>query len=158
MTTTTERRSAAHLPHDHEQRLAAKAALKFPPVRFTGIQARAVGRGFAEYLQKSQIKVWACAILPEHVHLVTGKLPIKAEQLIIQLKGAATRRLVAEDLHPLRQFPTKKNRPPRCFARGEWKVYLDFDDILRAIRYVEQNPLKERKPRQNWDFVTPYFA
>jgi len=116
-----------------------------------------VGQGFAEYLQKSKIKVWACAILPDHVHLVTGRLPIKAEQLVIQLKGAATRRLIAEDLHPLRQFPTKKNRPPRCFAQGEWKVFLDLEDILRAIRYVEQNPIKEHKPQQNWSFVTPYL-
>lgn len=155
--TTTERRSAAHRPHDHEQRLAAKAALKYPPVQFTGIQARAVGRGFAEYLQKSQIQVWACAILPDHVHLVTGQLPLDAEQLVIQLKGAATRRLIQENLHPFRQYPMKQNRPPRCFARGEWKVYLGFEDILRAIHYVEENPLKERKPRQNWDFVTPYL-
>lgn len=29
-------------------------------------------------------------------------------------------------------------------------------DIVRAIGYVEDNPVKEGKPRQNWSFVKPY--
>lgn len=40
--------SVAHVPHDRRIRLAAKMILKYPPVRFNGTQARAVGRGFAE--------------------------------------------------------------------------------------------------------------
>jgi hypothetical protein len=36
-------------------------------------------------------------------------------------------------------------------------VFLDSDeDIRRAIRYVEENPVKEGKPRQLWSFVTAY--
>ena len=31
-------------------------------------------------------------------------------------------------------------------------------DILRAIRYVEDNPRKEGKRRQRWKFVTPVEA
>ena len=30
------------------------------------------------------------------------------------------------------------------------------DDIARAIRYVEENPCKEGKPRQHWWFVAPW--
>lgn len=29
-------------------------------------------------------------------------------------------------------------------------------DMWRAIRYVQDNPLKEGKPRQHWSFVTRY--
>src|SRR5438270_9322580 len=47
-TKTDTRRSVAARPHDRAQRLAAKQALKYPPVQFTGLQARAIGRGFAE--------------------------------------------------------------------------------------------------------------
>jgi len=31
-----------------------------------------------------------------------------------------------------------------------------FDHLGNAIRYVEDNPLRERKRRQNWLFVTPF--
>jgi len=36
-------------------------------------------------------------------------------------------------------------------------VYLwTADDMRRAIRYVEDNPLKQRRPKQRWSFVTEY--
>ena len=89
-TKTEEDRSVAYRPHDQAERLAAKQALKRPPVQFSGVQARAVARGFAAYVERSQLAVWACAILPDHVHLVTGQPRIAVEQLVIQLKGAAT--------------------------------------------------------------------
>jgi hypothetical protein len=47
-------------------------------------------------------------------------------------------------------------RIPTCWARGEWKVYLREEEIPRAIEYVEQNPPKEGKPKQNWSFVNKY--
>ena len=72
-TTTSETRSVASRDHDRAQRLQAKEALDRPPVQFTGIQARAIGRGFARYAERSGLDVWACAILPDHVHLVLGR-------------------------------------------------------------------------------------
>ncbi len=155
-TKTTERRSVAHKAHDHAQRLATKNALRRPAVKFTGVQARAIGRGFADYVEQAQFPVWACAIMPDHVHIVVGRLRIKIEQLVVQLKGSATRSLTAESLHPFGHLRDARARPPKCFARGEWKVFLDPEDVPRAIRYVESNPLKEGKPRQHWKFVTEY--
>jgi REP-associated tyrosine transposase len=155
-TKTTETKSVAHLPHDHSQRLAAKQALKYPAVQFSGLQARAVGRGFATYLHKSGLPVWACAILPDHIHLVVGRPEIEVEQLVIQLKGDATQRLIAEGLHPFGDIKGKNGRPPKCFGRGEWKVFLDPEDLPRAIEYVDDNPIKEGKPRQRWTFVRPF--
>ena len=155
-TKTTERRSLAHDPHDRARRLAAKRALKCPPVVFTGLQARAVARGFGAYLRQSGLAVWACAILPDHVHLVTGRPAMKVERLVIQLKGDATRALVREGIHPLAPHGAAGERPPKCWGRGEWKVYLDPEDVPRAIRYVEGNPAKEGKKAQNWSFVTKY--
>ncbi len=154
-TKTTERCSLASRPHDRGRRLAAKEALQRPAVRFNGLQARAVGRGFGEYVRRSGLVVWACAILPDHVHLVVGRPGMKVEQLVIQLKGAATERLKEEGLHPFGEMKDEKGRTPKCFARGEWKVYLDPPDVPRTIRYAENNPLKEGKPRQRWAFVVP---
>jgi REP element-mobilizing transposase RayT len=155
-TRTSQRRSLAYEKHDHHHRLRAKAALKYPPVLFTGEQARAVARGFASYIHRKQLPVWACAILPDHVHLVTGRPGMKVEQLVIQLKGDATQQLQREGIHPLSQYTLPNKRIPHCWIRGEWKVYLDPEDIPRAIRYVQDNPIKESKPPQHWSFVTKY--
>src|SRR6476619_3781993 len=58
-TKTEERCSLARRPHDRALRLATKEKLSRPAVKFTGVQARAVGRGFAEYVRKSGLPVWA---------------------------------------------------------------------------------------------------
>ena len=75
------RRSLAAEPHDGALRLAAKRALKCAPVHFTGRQARAVGRGFASYVAKAGVMVWACSILPEHAHLVIARHRLDADRL-----------------------------------------------------------------------------
>ncbi len=157
-TKTDETRSVAHREHDHARRLAAKHALKYPAVTLTGIQARAVTNGFAKYVSRHGVEVWACAILPDHVHLVIGRPKIKVEQFVIQLKGNATQQLLAEGIHPFGHLRQTNDRPPKCFARGEWKVFLDPDDVPRAIRYVENNPIKEGYRAQCWSFVTPFFG
>jgi REP element-mobilizing transposase RayT len=156
-TRMTETRSLAAREHDRAQRLLAKQALKYPAVTFTGLQARAVGRGFAQYAERSGVAVWACAILPDHVHLVVGRFRSKIEQVVIQMKAEATERLLAEGIHPFGHHREANGRPPKCFARGEWSVFLDTaEDGRRSIEYVENNPIKEGKKRQTWRFVTPF--
>jgi hypothetical protein len=92
------RHSLAHRKHDHAARQRAKGALKYPAVRLTGIQARAVGRGIAQILPELELVAYACAIMPDHVHLVTRAHNMHWQRLIGFLKRAATRWLVAEDL------------------------------------------------------------
>ncbi len=154
---TTARRSVAGQPHDAALRIAAKKSLKRPAVQFTGVQARAVACGFADYAERSRLMILACAVLPDHVHLVVGRHRLMVEKLVIQLKAAATRQLIEEGIHPFGKLPCKNGAPPKCFARGEWKVFLDsHDDVRRAIRYVEENPEKEGLRRQRWSFVREY--
>jgi REP element-mobilizing transposase RayT len=152
-TKTNETRSLACRSHDHHHRLEAKLLLKRPPVRFSGVQARAVGYGFAEYAWRSGACILACAILPDHVHLVLRSHRLSPKKLVIQLKGAATQELGRQRLHPFGSGPGV----PKCFARGEWAVYLDSEeDVWRAVRYAEENPVKEGLRRQRWSFVTPF--
>ncbi len=155
-TKTTETQSLAYRAHEHAERYAAKLALKRRAVRFTGLQARAVARGFGQYADRAKLPIFACAILPDHVHLVTALSDIAANQISIQLKAAATSRLLLENIHPFGHLRDQRGRPPKCFARGQWKVFLDPNDVDRAIHYVEQNPIKEGKKRQFWNFVTPH--
>ncbi len=122
-------------------------------MRFTGLQARAIGRGIAAYSRRAKLLVWACAILPDHVHLVLGPHRLAVDQIVIQVKGDATKQLIHENLHP---FEPVDGRRPKCFARGQWRVFLDTEaDVARAIRYVEENPIREGLPPQRWTFVTP---
>ncbi len=100
----------------------------------------------------------ACAILPDHVHLVLARHRLKAEQLVVQLKGAATRHLESEGIHPFQHLPARNGAVPKCFARGEWKVFLNNQEaILRAVRYVNANPEKEGLRPQHWPFVRATF-
>jgi REP element-mobilizing transposase RayT len=151
------RRSVAAQPHDRALRFAAKEALQYPPVHFSGIQARAMSRGFGEFAKKSGIVILACAILPEHTHFVIARHRYRVEQVVNLLKGSSTNKLIEEGIHPLADYKDHKGRTPRCWAARLWKVFIDNEPVLRkAIRYVEENPLKEGKPRQHWSFVTPY--
>ena len=78
------------------------------------------------------------------------------EQIVTLLKGEATRALIQEGMHPFHGV-SPDDRPPTPWARGEWKVFLDSEaDVERAIRYVEENPVRERKPSQSWSFVVPF--
>ena len=139
------------------QREEARKALKYPPVRFTGVQARAIGAGFAAACERSGYTIWACSILPEHTHLVIARHRYKVEQVANLLKGEATRNLIEQDLHPLGQFAEAGQRAPRMWAEHQWKVYLDSEEaIVGAIAYVEENPTREGKPAQHWRFVTAF--
>jgi REP element-mobilizing transposase RayT len=147
----------ARRPHDEALRLAAKAALKYPAVEFTGEQALAIAKGFQASAKRGGVTVLACAILPEHVHLVLARHKSKVEQIVNSFKGEATRTLLAEGLHPLAAYRTTRGKVPKCWARGQWKVFLDgAEDAQRAIYYVEQNPVKEGKRLQRWSFVSPF--
>lgn len=142
--------------NDERRRAEAKRALRHPPLSFSGQQARAVGRGFATAVRKSRLTIWACSVLPEHVHLVLARHTYKVEQMVNLLKGSGTSQLRREGLGPTScQAGRKKDRTP--WGRGCWREYLDSEEsIENAIHYVEQNPVKEGKPRQNWSFVSPF--
>ncbi len=118
-TKTKSRQSLASIQHDIHIRLAAKKELKYPEVHFTGIQARMIGDGFAEFIQHSKLKIWACSILPEHAHLVIARHCYKVEQIANLLKGAATRALIKAKVHPFENNPTKSGRLPKTWAQGQ---------------------------------------
>ncbi len=121
------------------------------------MQARAVGRGFAEAARTLDLKAHACAILPDHVHLVAGRHARDVEYLVGFLKRAATRRLTSEGLHPLAKYRRADNRVPSPWVDNGWSVYLNTPDQMRQrIRYVEENPIKEGLAPQSWGFVIPY--
>jgi hypothetical protein len=50
-----------------------------------------------------------------------------------------------------------RERSHPMWTRGGWKVFLDHpDEVRRPVRYVEDNPVKMRLPRQSWGWVKAY--
>ena len=151
------RRSVAYKPYDREIRRAARESLKYPYVELSGRQALAVAHGFANELSCFGGTLHACAILETHFHVVTPQHRYDVRRFAGRLKGAATKQLRAERLHPLRDHPLPDGSLPSPWSRLPWVVYLwTEEDMLRAIDYVEQNPIRSRKPGQRWSFVVPY--
>jgi REP element-mobilizing transposase RayT len=149
-------RSVAHRPYDRDLRKTMRNSLRYSPVRFTGRQALCIARAFTEQIRKSGFLIYACAILPEHTHFVAGRHRYHVEQVTNLLKGAATRKLVDYGMHPM-QNVARGEKMPSPWASGLWKVFLNSHaDVRRSIDYVNENPEKEGKKRQNWDFVTVY--
>ncbi|MDP6545482.1 MAG: hypothetical protein QGH60_15970 [Phycisphaerae bacterium] len=122
--------------------------LSFPLVEFNRSAIREIADGLGEAMTRYRYTCYACAIMPDHVHLLIRKHKDKAEQMIENVQELVRLRLSASGLrapgHPV-------------WARSGWKVFLDHpDDIRRTIRYVNNNPSQRKMPPQEWTFVAEY--
>jgi len=143
------RRSLAREPHDSRRRIAAKETLKHGTVELTGVQARAIARGFARAGGEGDYALYACAIMPDHVHLVVARAARPVERVVGHLKARATQQLKHEGLWD------GAGRP--VWGGPGWRVYLNTPgEVRRAVEYVEGNPIREGLPLQRWRFVKPY--
>ena len=124
---------------------------------FDGHQAVSVARGFEAQIRKSGYVVYACSILPCHIHLVIRKHSYTIDQVGRLLRQSATGQLLRDGRHPFAGQRTAKGRLPAVWAQDFWKVFLYTEcDIRLKIRYVEENPIKEGKRPQRWPFVVPF--
>jgi REP element-mobilizing transposase RayT len=111
-------------------------------------ECRVVADALAGAIKECKYTCYACAVMPDHVHLVIRKHRDLAEEMIERIQSLSRKRLVDCGIREL-EHPT--------WTRGGWKVFLDHpDEVWRTIRYVEQNPQKMRLPAQKWSFVTAY--
>lgn len=103
----------------------------------------------AESITEHCYTVYACAVMPDHIHLVVRKHRHSAEEMMRNFKALSRKRLVADG------FVGEQH--PAWTAGDGWKTFLDHPDaVRRTIAYVENNPVKDGLPPQQWDFVTPY--
>jgi REP element-mobilizing transposase RayT len=154
-TKTNERRSIAYRAYDRERRREMRESLLYPTVRFNQAQRDAIAIGLAEIVPKIDLRLLACAIMWDHVHLV----PLRHHELIIEdivgyLKRAATRALTHKGVHPLAEYRTTRDRIPTPWVEGGWNRYFnDWQEIVDAIGYVEGNPEKCGLAPQRFEFV-----
>ncbi len=125
----------------------AKDVLKFELLTFTPGQIRIIAESFANLTNGHPYTCYACAILPDHVHVVIRKHKRTAEQMIQDLQDVARIRLQKTGQRP--------GHP--VWGGPGWKVFLfNPDEVRRTIKYVKDNPMKMRLPRQDWDLVQEY--
>ena len=126
----------------------AKEVLKFAVLRFSQEEVDIIARAMAEVICKQVYTCYACAVMPDHVHVLIRKHKKQAEEMIEDFQAATRLRL--------RNCGRRSFDHPVWGGLG-WKVFLDYpDDIRRTIRYIEHNPVKWGLQQQNWEFVAPY--
>jgi REP element-mobilizing transposase RayT len=126
----------------------AAKKLKHPLLKLTHSDVMIVAQAFEEIIREENYTCYACAIMPDHVHMVIRKHKHVAEQMIENLQNASAVALLESGARP-------EDHP--VWGGPGWKVFLDSpEDIWRTIPYVEDNPTKMRLSRQTWSFVTPY--
>jgi hypothetical protein len=128
----------------------AKAAdlLKYPLLTFDTDQVNALAVAFAKVINEFKYTCYACAIMPDHIHLLIRKHKHLAEEMIEHFQEAGRLAIAGTG-----QWAS--NHP--VFSLGGWKVFLDDPkEIWRVIPYINENPEKIGQPRQEWAFVTPY--
>jgi REP element-mobilizing transposase RayT len=126
----------------------AKQVLKHELRKFAPDVILLLGKEFAEVIRQKTYTCYACAIMPDHVHLLIRKHRDKAETMMANFQDAS-RNAIIDAGNRLADHPV--------WGGPGWKVYLETrDDIRRVVEYIEDNPIKARQRRQTWEFVTPY--
>ncbi|NOZ39088.1 MAG: hypothetical protein GXP24_02535 [Planctomycetes bacterium] len=126
----------------------AKPLLRHALLKFTPDEVATAASGLAHAITKHNYTCYACAIMPDHVHLVIRKHKHTAEEMIENLQTLSRERLVAEGFrdpgHPI-------------WTVGGWKGFLDRPSaVRRVVAYVEKNPSEIGRPLQCWPLVTEY--
>ena len=126
----------------------AEPKLKHPRLTFGSDEILFIADAFRDVIKTRAYTVYACAIMPDHVHVSIRKHRDRAEEMIEHLQESSRLRLRKEKLRSL-------DHP--VWGGAGWKVFLHTpDDFVRTNRYVEENPIKQRLPAQAWDFVKRY--
>lgn len=127
----------------------AAAMLKHPLLTFDERCFGVIADAFAQVIEAEKYTCYACAIMPDHVHILIRKHKHSAEEMAERLMTASRQRLIETG----QRAPTH----PTWIASCGWKVFLDHpNEVKRTIHYIEQNPIKIRLPMQRWPFVKVY--
>jgi len=126
----------------------ARGVLKYPLLVLQPKDFFVVADALDRVIQEQQYTCYACAIMPDHVHILIRKHKHLAENMLGNFQSASRRHLcdlgIRTEDHPV-------------WGGSGWKVFLDMPtDVERTIHYINENPVKSRLMRQCWPFVKTY--
>ncbi len=126
----------------------ARDVLKHSVLTFTDDDIVFVGDLLGRVIRERGYTCYACAIMPEHVHLLIRRHRDQAEVMLTAFQSETRKALIAAG----RRTPTHP-----VWGGPGWKVFLrTADDVARIIDYIHNNPAKAGRPRQDWPFVARY--
>jgi REP element-mobilizing transposase RayT len=126
----------------------AGPVLAHPVLAFAEEEIAVLAESFRQTIGQRRYTCYACALMPEHVHLLIRCHRDKAEQMLAQFQDSSRDALIAAG--------RGRGNHPVWGGRG-WKAFqFTRNDMERTVRYIENNPAERRLPPQYWDFVTPY--
>jgi REP element-mobilizing transposase RayT len=139
-------------PPRHEVRgfyQEAAGLLKHPLLTFNEAAREEIAAAFGRVIEERRYTCYACAVMPDHVHILLRKHKDPAEEMAEALREASRARLCDAGHRP----PDH----PVWTGGNTWKGFLDHPEaVRRTITYIEQNPLKIGRPAQPWRFVKAY--
>ena len=119
---------------------AATPHLSRPPFFIDDNSRQIIATGFRVVVQRLGVKIPACTIMNDPVHVLALRSKYRIEYIVNRFKGAATQAL------KLKQTP---------WTRGCWKVFItDTESLLAAVKYIQANPACAGLSTQSWDFIT----
>ena len=108
-----------------------------------------VGKALGNVVIERDYVCYACAVMPDHVHILIRRHGDRAEDMIARLQEEAKNSLIAAGKRPV-------NHPVWTDGAG-WKTFINSRrQFEKEIGYIERNPLKIGRPKQTWVFVQPY--
>lgn len=125
----------------------ARDLLKHPLLILSDEDIALVAQAFAQTIGERAYVCYGCAIMPDHVHCLVGRHRDRAEGITEALQRDSRQALIETG----RRAPTH----PVWGGTG-WKVFQNTHQGMRPIvEYIQRNPIKARRPVQNWPFVQP---
>lgn len=127
----------------------AAPLLKYPVFAFGPEEIQAISQSFETCITENKYTCYACAIMPDHVHILIRKHRDQAEDMMGNLRNSSLLALTERGFGGM-------GHPVWTGGLG-WKVFLDHpDEIRRTIRYIQNNPIKGGLGPQVWEFVKEY--
>jgi REP element-mobilizing transposase RayT len=137
--------SAREIKEFHNQ---SRLALKHPLLDLRMSDFAIVAEALAETICQEKYTCYACAIMPDHVHILIRKHKDLAEDMLDNFQQTSRLRLRTMGL---------RSRDHPVWGGPGWKVFLDTPtDIRRTIQYISGNPVKWGLPAQHWPYVKAY--
>ena len=110
---------------------SAAFVLKYPLLTFDEAARLVIAEAFAETIEEYRYTCYACALMPDHVHILIRKHKDSAEEMAKKLKDRSRLRLDAAGL--------RDGKHPIWTGGNGWSVFLSSKEIHRTIPYIERN-------------------
>ena len=115
---------------------------------FGAAHRQRIADAFGACVQREGLTCYACAIMPDHVHLLIRRHRMAAREVSCMLKHAGREALCEDGLAP-------PDHP--VFSADSCHIYKsDTRAMWTCVRYIGHNFEKHRIAKPDYPFVTPY--